>query len=151
MVEDLIWYGLFGRISDKPRRNSIVQEYVLPDFSANKRGFIRQPREDRAVAAQQDGSADGSVLYMENERFSVPELLFNPSQIGEWTVLPLNERSSYLPRTSTIRRTGSSRIAGNYCTLNLTFAFRGSRRFLGQHSRCRRERALRWIYTKAVS
>ncbi|THH10060.1 hypothetical protein EW146_g8492 [Bondarzewia mesenterica] len=57
-----------------PRRNSIVQEYILPDFSANRRGCIRQPDETALETDQ--------VLYMGNERFSVPELLFRPDDIG---------------------------------------------------------------------
>ncbi|KAI0317627.1 actin family [Amylostereum chailletii] len=57
-----------------PRNNPIVQEYILPDFSTNKRGRVRQPEE---IIADSD-----QVLYMGNERFSVPEILFRPDDIG---------------------------------------------------------------------
>ncbi|KAH9991239.1 actin-like protein Arp6 [Russula vinacea] len=55
-------------------RNSIVQEYVLPDFSRNRHGYVRQPD-----ALPIDGE---QILYMGNERFSIPEVLFCPDHIG---------------------------------------------------------------------
>ena len=55
-------------------RNTIVQEYVLPDFSRNRHGYIRQPE-----SAPIDGE---QILYMGNERFSIPEVLFCPDHIG---------------------------------------------------------------------
>ncbi|KAI0301094.1 actin-like protein ARP6 [Multifurca ochricompacta] len=59
--------------SDKTH-NTIVQEYVLPDLSRNRRGYIRQP-DDPPVDGEQ-------ILYMGNERFSIPEVLFCPDHIG---------------------------------------------------------------------
>ncbi|KZV77066.1 actin-like protein ARP6 [Peniophora sp. CONT] len=56
------------------KSNSIVQEYVLPDFSFNKRGRIRGP-DEMPVDSEQ-------VLLMGNERFSVPEVLFQPAYLG---------------------------------------------------------------------
>jgi len=58
-------------------RNAIVQEYVLPDFSRNRQGYIRQP-DDLPVDGEQ-------ILYMGNERFSIPEVLFCPDHIGTYT------------------------------------------------------------------
>ena len=55
--------------------NSIVQEYVLPDFSINRPGRVRQPGEDLTDGMQ--------ILRMGNERFSVPELIFRPNDIGK--------------------------------------------------------------------
>lgn len=59
-----------------PRKNTIMQEYVLPDYSstATRRGRIRQPGEEANEREQ--------VLIMNNERFSVPEMLFRPDDIG---------------------------------------------------------------------
>ncbi|KZV90002.1 actin-like protein ARP6 [Exidia glandulosa HHB12029] len=57
-----------------PRRNPIVQEYVMPDFSSKQRGYIRGPEDMKRDEEQ--------VIFMENERFTVPEVLFNPSDIG---------------------------------------------------------------------
>ncbi|TFY64909.1 hypothetical protein EVG20_g5787 [Dentipellis fragilis] len=58
-----------------PRSNPIVQEYILPDFSANRRGRVRQPGDPPLSEGDQ-------ILNMGNERFSVPEILFRPDDIG---------------------------------------------------------------------
>ncbi|KAF9518687.1 hypothetical protein BS47DRAFT_1416435 [Hydnum rufescens UP504] len=75
-----------------PRRNPIVQEYVLPDFSTRKRGYIRNgpgktdppnPPDDTNVDPDAPKNADDEpVLYMSNERFTVPEVLFHPIDVG---------------------------------------------------------------------
>ncbi|TFY68995.1 hypothetical protein EVJ58_g663 [Rhodofomes roseus] len=57
-----------------PRSNSIVQEYILPDFSLNRPGRIR--RRDEPLEGQ------AQVMYMNNERFTVPEIMFRPDDIG---------------------------------------------------------------------
>ncbi|KLO06271.1 actin-like protein ARP6 [Schizopora paradoxa] len=57
-----------------PKRNEIVQEYVLPNFADNRPGRVKAPIE---VLAEGD-----QVLVMNNERFAVPELLFRPTDIG---------------------------------------------------------------------
>lgn len=56
------------------RDNPIVQEYILPDFSSNRKGRVRQPDEMLEDSNQ--------ILYMNNERFTVPEILFRPDDIG---------------------------------------------------------------------
>ncbi|KAI0029849.1 actin-related protein Arp6 [Vararia minispora EC-137] len=56
------------------RVNAIVREYILPDFSLNKRGRVRKPGEMLLDSHQ--------ILYMGNERFSIPEVLFHPSYLG---------------------------------------------------------------------
>lgn len=77
-----------------PRKNPIVQEYILPDFSANRRGYIRKgpnarPKDPSPILEDGSGTpiekppADDPVLYMSNERFTVPEVLFHPSDIGK--------------------------------------------------------------------
>jgi actin-related protein 6 len=57
-----------------PKKNSIVQEYVLPDLTKSKTGRIRQ-QDDIPLDTDQ-------VVVMGNERFSVPEILFRPDNIG---------------------------------------------------------------------
>lgn len=57
--------------------NKIVREYVLPDFTAIKRGFLREPS---AGAEKRD--SDLQALRLANERFTIPELLFHPSDVG---------------------------------------------------------------------
>lgn len=61
----------------KEKQKDIVREYVLPDFArgnVDPLGHILLPDEE------QDGSEQ--VLTMNNERISVPEILFNPSDVG---------------------------------------------------------------------
>ncbi|KAF8228073.1 actin-related protein Arp6 [Tricholoma matsutake] len=57
-----------------PKNNPIVQEYILPDLSTNRRGRIRQPDDIMTETDQ--------ILVMNNERFAVPEILFHPDDIG---------------------------------------------------------------------
>ena len=55
------------------KRNPIVQDYVLPDFTTIKRGYVRQEKDD---------NSDLQSIRMNNERFQVPEILFYPSDVG---------------------------------------------------------------------
>ncbi|KAJ2359027.1 Actin- protein 6 [Coemansia sp. RSA 2610] len=49
-------------------------EYVLPDFTTSKQGFIRGPA---------NGAPEGcQLLPLCNERFAVPEALFHPLDVG---------------------------------------------------------------------
>lgn len=56
--------------------NKIVREYVLPDFTAIKRGFLREP------VPKWQSDDDQQSLRLTNERFAVPELFFHPSDVG---------------------------------------------------------------------
>lgn len=60
-----------------PKQNPIVQEYILPDLSTNRQGRVRQGEESVTDTDQ--------ILIMNNERFTVPELLFRPDDIGKST------------------------------------------------------------------
>jgi hypothetical protein len=66
-------------VSTDPKVNPIVQEYILPDLSSNRKGRIRQP-EDIVTEADQ-------ILTMNNERFTVPEIIFRPDDIGKIWIL----------------------------------------------------------------
>lgn len=66
----------------KPKNNPIVREYILPDYSQNRGGRLRNPGE---VLATDDGSKSFQILYMDNERFAVPELIFRPDDIGDYS------------------------------------------------------------------
>ncbi|TBU45521.1 actin-like protein ARP6 [Dichomitus squalens] len=59
----------------RPNGNPIVQEYIFPDYSARRPGRIRDPGESLDEGTQQ-------TLRMANERFSIPEILFRPTDIG---------------------------------------------------------------------
>lgn len=72
-----------------------MQEYVLPDFSAKSTsttGYIRSgpnaaPQDDQGDKPNpktDNLDEDEQVLWMGNERFQGPELLFSPSDIGEF-------------------------------------------------------------------
>lgn len=56
-----------------------MQEYIFPDYSANKPGRIRQPGESLREGIQ--------TLAMNNERFTIPEILFHPTDIGNYHFL----------------------------------------------------------------
>lgn len=62
----------FHRVDDL--NSPIVQKYVLPDMSTNKTGHILGPN-DMTLDSEQ-------VIIMKNERFSVPEIVFRPDDIG---------------------------------------------------------------------
>ena len=57
------------------KRNPIVQEYILPDLSTHRKGHVRQV-DDIVTDTDQ-------ILVMNNERFTVPELVFRPDDIGQ--------------------------------------------------------------------
>jgi actin-related protein 6 len=72
--------------SRDPRRvdHSIVLDYVLPDYEDIKRGFAR-PHDPGFNARKRQlgiGGPREDILVLANERFTVPELLFTPSDIG---------------------------------------------------------------------
>ena len=78
---------------------------MLPDFlpdSTNKLGYVKEPAAEsstqqtatqnlhqngdgsmRAPGGHQAQGEEEQLLYMNNERFVIPEVLFNPSTIGE--------------------------------------------------------------------
>lgn len=93
----------YPRARRNPRSNPIVQEYVLPEFSAKSKstsGYIRSgpnavapPETDKEngeettpapvpAKRRHPGEEEEQVLFMGNERFAGNELLFNPSDIG---------------------------------------------------------------------
>lgn len=62
------WYRLAGQ------SNTIVQEYILPDLTRDRKGRIREPN-DTLVNGDQ-------ILVLNNERFAVPEIIFKPDDLG---------------------------------------------------------------------
>lgn len=61
----------------KTKKNPLIRDYVLPDYTVLKRGYVRDPNDG---SIQQ--SVDQQVIRMNNERFQVPEILFYPSDVG---------------------------------------------------------------------
>ena len=55
--------------------NNLKKTFVLPDYQSIPRGFVKE-EDDITI------SDDEQLLVMESERFTIPEILFNPSDIG---------------------------------------------------------------------
>lgn len=63
----------------KGEENTVMRDYVLPDFSSIKKGFCK-PREEMVYSGKY--KTGEQILRLANERFAVPEMLFHPSDIG---------------------------------------------------------------------
>lgn len=81
------WKAKKARGQPQPSEG-IVVDYVLPDPTANRKGFVRSHDPLLNVKKRKNllsGSGDvvaEDFLVLGNERFAVPEILFNPSDIG---------------------------------------------------------------------
>lgn len=64
--------------TDAKKRAEVTVEYMLPDFTTVKRGYIRKSPAKNTVSEDSDQQS----MRLCNERFTVPELLFNPSDVG---------------------------------------------------------------------
>ncbi|KAG4029743.1 hypothetical protein MFRU_014g00440 [Monilinia fructicola] len=65
----------------------IAKDYVLPDYHNRSQGFVRdhdplQASKLKQLTKGKLAEAAEDILTLRNERFTVPELLFNPSDIG---------------------------------------------------------------------
>ncbi|KAI1813877.1 Actin/actin-like protein [Poronia punctata] len=79
------WKGTRGeRRESYINGGGIAKDYVLPDFHTRSQGIVREYDPSRASRAKRlaVGESSEDVLTLRNERFCVPELLFNPSDIG---------------------------------------------------------------------
>uniref|UniRef100_A0AAZ3R7Z0 Actin-related protein 6 n=1 Tax=Oncorhynchus tshawytscha TaxID=74940 RepID=A0AAZ3R7Z0_ONCTS len=63
----------------KGEDNTVMRDYVLPDFSSIKKGFCKPREEMNFTGKYKTGE---QILRLANERFAVPEMLFHPSDIG---------------------------------------------------------------------
>lgn len=81
------WKGSLRR-KTLDAEDDIRVDYVLPDYNARKDGFMRPHDPSVAAKLRKLGALAGSAGVVEdfmtlgNERFTVPELLFNPGDIG---------------------------------------------------------------------
>lgn len=74
-------FGASLKQCEEAKHNKIARDYILPDFTNVKRGYVRKP--DWKVSNRTiTNSNDPQFLRLANERFQVPEILFNPSDIG---------------------------------------------------------------------
>ncbi|KAI1427773.1 actin-domain-containing protein [Xylaria sp. FL1777] len=79
------WKGTRGeRREPYVSGGGIARDYVLPDFHTRSRGVVRDYDPAQASRAKRlaVGESSEDVLTLRNERFTIPELLFNPSDIG---------------------------------------------------------------------
>lgn len=82
------WKGPIGdRREGFAMAGGIAKDYVLPDYHARSKGYVRDhdPEQAGKLKKLQTGKpaeAAEDILTLRNERFTVPELLFNPSDIG---------------------------------------------------------------------
>lgn len=83
---DTSWKGTKGeRREGYLTGGGIVKDYVLPDFHARAKGELRDydpARHSKARKMAAGGQADEDILTLRNERFTVPELIFSPSDMG---------------------------------------------------------------------
>lgn len=59
-------------------KNTVVRNYVLPDFNTIRRGYLQQSDGEEPSQEIAEGC---QILRLNNERFTVPEILFHPSDI----------------------------------------------------------------------
>ena len=79
------WKGTRGqKRPDYVSGGGIAKDYILPDFHAKLKGSLRDYDPANHSKAQKLAAtqADEDVLTLRNERFIVPEILFNPADIG---------------------------------------------------------------------
>lgn len=58
----------------------ISRDYVLPDFTTIRRGYLKAASETGLKPKDDDNPEQ--LIRLNNERFSVPEVLFSPSDVG---------------------------------------------------------------------
>lgn len=76
------WKG--GRRDTREVDTSIVVDYVLPDYETIHHGIIKphDPSATKRGSAPLGQPSREKVVTLGNERFSIPELLFNPGDVG---------------------------------------------------------------------
>ncbi|KAG0649807.1 Actin-related 6 [Hyphodiscus hymeniophilus] len=85
---ELTWKGPKGdRREGFAKAGGIAKDYVLPDYHGRSKGSVRDHDPERAgklrkIQTGKPAEAAEDILTLRNERFTVPELLFNPSDIG---------------------------------------------------------------------
>ncbi|KAL9102067.1 MAG: hypothetical protein Q9163_002747 [Psora crenata] len=83
------WKGASGRQKKTVKGDDdIVVDYVLPDYNAHKQGYTRPHDPSLSAKMKKIGALAGAgeaveeFMTLGNERFTVPELLFNPNDVG---------------------------------------------------------------------
>ncbi|KAH7309805.1 actin family [Stachybotrys elegans] len=80
------WKGTRGERREEYLSGAgIARDYILPDFHTRSKGVVQEFDPSRNSKARRLAAAAQSaedVITLRNERFTVPELLFNPSDVG---------------------------------------------------------------------
>ncbi|KAI1069469.1 hypothetical protein LB507_008659 [Fusarium sp. FIESC RH6] len=78
------WKGTRGdRRPDYLSGGGIAKDYILPDFHTHSKGRLVDYEASRhSKARKMANQSEEDALTLRNERFTVPELLFNPSDVG---------------------------------------------------------------------
>lgn len=81
---DKSWKGTRGEKREGHTNGVLAKDYILPDFHTKFQGIVMdydpaRHSKSRRLAA---GQADEDVLTLRNERFAVPEIIFNPTDMG---------------------------------------------------------------------
>ncbi|KAH8803193.1 actin family [Xylogone sp. PMI_703] len=85
---ELTWKGTKGdRRETYTLAGGIAKDYILPDYHTRMKGIVQDHDPDRAnklkkLSTGKPTESAEDILTLRNERFTVPELLFNPSAIG---------------------------------------------------------------------
>ncbi|EGX93574.1 actin family protein [Cordyceps militaris CM01] len=82
---DRSWKGTRGqKRPEYVAGDGIAKDYILPDFHSRLKGSVRSydPANHTKALKVTATQADEDVLTLRNERFTIPEILFNPSDIG---------------------------------------------------------------------
>ncbi|XP_054712753.1 actin-related protein 6-like [Uloborus diversus] len=61
----------------KNESNTIIRDYVLPDYTVIKRGYVRPPEETNGRAKDNE-----QLIRMNTERYMIPETLFHPADVN---------------------------------------------------------------------
>jgi actin-related protein 6 len=79
---DATWKG--GKRDRREVDTSIVVDYILPDYETIHHGIIRphDPSGAKKGSVPLGQPSREKVLTLGNERFTIPELLFNPGDVG---------------------------------------------------------------------
>ncbi len=83
---DRTWKGIGVKKKFDQPGEGIAVDYFLPDYSGLKAGYMKPHDPDLMIKKRKGMAGTGEVVdnYMTlgNERFTVPELLFNPGDVG---------------------------------------------------------------------
>lgn len=79
------WRGTRGDRRQDYANGVLAKDYTLPDFHTNFKGVVADydpARHSKAGKLAAGKQADEDVLTLRNERFAVPEIIFNPNDVG---------------------------------------------------------------------